>query len=165
MLFKIKKIYILGLIIFMAVGLYCPFVNAQTLVPVIRLVKNGITDDVRGSVLIKKDENAAGSLGVGIQLEDGTTLTNRADSPANGSTPANINVSGTGMALWLRIVSPHYQGSERAPYLWEHKVWENGASIDNAMNYVLGYWDGRYDIYYYIDAGSSGYGDVGQLTS
>lgn len=199
MLFGIKKLLkkmcIFGLTASMAVGLCSPLVNAvaptnsdpglyykfaslgdlgaNTLIPIIGLVKNGTTG--QNVELITKTN---GNYDVSVTLADGTTLTKNPDVRANGNTPANINITGKGIALYLRMITPQLEGqynnnptynnvhTNDGPYTWT-KVWdENG--VVNGSEYIerfRGNAAGNYKFYYYIDAGTSGFDDVGGASS
>ena len=146
--------------------------SAHNLVPVLSLVKNG--DVGQNTNLITQ---VSGEYNLGVKLGDGTTLSTSPTSEASGETPANIQiVPGTGIALYLRMVTPFNESNNTAstsPYKDVHadtpgsytwtKVWEDGSVIngENNIQRFRGSTAGKYDFYYYIDAGSSVYEDVG----
>ena len=65
------------------------------------------------------------------------------------------NVSGSGIAMYLRAVKQGTSPSENITWI---KVWENGSTIyDGGTASITGQDAGKYDIYYYIDG--NGYVD------
>jgi hypothetical protein len=158
-------------------GLYYDFAslgNANTLIPVIGLVTNG-TVGQNVSLITQTDGT---NYDVSVKLADGTTLTTNADALASGDTPANINITGKGVKLYLRMVTPQLESqysqnptykdvhTNEGPYTWT-EVWNENGVVDSADNIqrFRGNAAGSYKFYYYIDAGTSGYEDVGGSTS